>query len=117
MNITRKELLCCKFGSIYLVRGNGLYKIGYTGLRVRERLGAIRSKSPYPVFLVDSFESRNTIKDEAFLHLLFDSDRITGEWFDLPAIIVEQRRVWFRPWETETVSEVRKRIEKEIFGW
>jgi hypothetical protein len=92
MNITRKEILCCKFGCIYLVRGNGLYKIGYTEM-LRQRISTLRSKVSFPIFLVDSFESRNTIKDEAFLHILFDADRITGEWFDLPPIIVEQRKV------------------------
>ena len=73
-----------KPGFIYLIHavGTDRYKIGLTTRHPEARLSELNSsQSPFPLELVDWFETDNVTADEGYLHDKFDSYRVHGEWF------------------------------------
>lgn len=77
-------------GWIYLLKTErDEYKIGLTRDHPTNRLAAIKPQMPYGVELIGSIKSKKVSEDEVFLHTLYRSKRIKGEWFALDEIDVE----------------------------
>lgn len=70
-------------GNVYLMRGNGLHKIGYTRMEVGKRRNQIQKQRGFPVQIVHSFISANPESDEQQLHERFAELNVFGEWFAL----------------------------------
>ncbi|NEP12033.1 MAG: GIY-YIG nuclease family protein [Symploca sp. SIO2C1] len=73
-----------KPGFIYLIHAQGTdrYKIGLTTRHPEARLSELNSsQSPYPLELIDWFETDNVTEDECYLHEKFARYRVHGEWF------------------------------------
>jgi hypothetical protein len=66
-------------GVIYLLKSNGLHKIGFT-TNMDSRLKSHLTSNP-TIQLVSQFNG--TLKDEKELHAFFDNKRVGGEWFEL----------------------------------
>ena len=85
-----------KPGFIYLIHAQGTdrYKIGLTTRHPEARLSELNSsQSPYPLELIDWFETDNVTGDEGYLHEKFASYRVHGEWFKLDRkILLKVRR-------------------------
>lgn len=85
-----------KPGFIYLIHAQGTdrYKIGLTTRHPEARLSELNSsQSPYPLELIDWFETDNVTDDEGYLHEKFASYRVHGEWFQLDRkILLKVRR-------------------------
>lgn len=70
-------------GYVYLMESAGYYKIGYTNVSPRVRLLQLRRGSPTEIKLIWSIKVANPQALERELHLLFEANRVHGEWFDL----------------------------------
>lgn len=70
--------------NLYLMRSNGLLKIG-VGQSVQSRRKALTTASGYPVELVASWPmpSEAAFEWEAYWHTQFTDVRMAGEWFQL----------------------------------
>lgn len=68
-------------GYVYIIKANGLYKIG-SAKKLRRRLAQLRTASPYleEVHAIPCFAFREV---EKYLHQLFHRKREAGEWFSL----------------------------------
>jgi len=74
-----------KPGYIYLIRAvkTDRYKIGLTTRSVEARFTELNSsQSPFPLELIDWFETDNVTADEGYLHEKFASYRVHNEWFE-----------------------------------
>lgn len=71
-------------GFIYVVAGNGYYKIGRS-VDVPNRLRAFGLHLPFPTELVCWFAVDDTHASERSWHQAFADKRVNGEWFDLDA--------------------------------
>jgi len=75
-----------KPGFIYLIHavGTDRYKIGLTTRHPEARLAELNSsQSPFPLELVDWFETDNVTADEKYFHEKYSAYRVHGEWFEL----------------------------------
>jgi hypothetical protein len=73
-----------KPGFIYLIHAQGTdrYKIGLTTRSVQARLAELNSsQSPYPLEVIDWFETPNVTEDEKYFHDKYSAYRVHGEWF------------------------------------
>jgi hypothetical protein len=75
-------------GTVYLIRqvdqeGKELYKIGITKNPIETRLKCLRTGNPCKLDLQGFYTSENYKKIESFLHRLYQSNRLEGEWFQL----------------------------------
>lgn len=73
-----------KPGYVYLIHAEGTdrYKIGLTTRSVQARLAELNSsQSPYPLEVIDWFETDNVTTDEGYLHEKFAAYRVHNEWF------------------------------------
>lgn len=59
------------------------YKIGYTKRPVEERIKEFKTGNSNDLEIISIFESKWAVKIESYLHRLFKSKRIKGEWFNL----------------------------------
>lgn len=76
---------------VYIVESFGYYKIGFAK-DVDHRISDMQVGNPAPIKLIHSFEVSgltSTRKAESFLHSLFLSKRVNGEWFCLTDLDVE----------------------------
>ena len=80
-----------KEGWVYLLAGNGYYKIGQTN-DVKRRIGQISPKLPFEVEILCAIPTNNAHKLEADLHNLYNEKRTNGEWFELNEADVEYIR-------------------------
>lgn len=71
-------------GFIYVVRGNGHFKIGRT-IDLPTRLRTFGLRLPFPTELVCWFAVDDTHASERSWHQTFADKRVNGEWFDLDA--------------------------------
>lgn len=71
---------------VYLI-SSGLdekqYKIGYTRRKVEERIKEFKTGNSNNLEIISVFESKWGTKIEAYMHRLFKSKLINGEWFNL----------------------------------
>ena len=84
-----------KPGFIYLIHavGTDRYKIGLTTRSVEARLAELNSsQSPYPLELIDWFETPNVTEDEAYFHEKYSAHRVHGEWFQFDKRTLKQVR-------------------------
>ena len=91
-----------KPGYIYLIHavGSDRYKIGLTTRSVEARFAELNSsQSPYPLELIDWFETPNVTEDEGYLHEKFASYRVHNEWFKF---------------DKRTLKEVRKEYQDDV---
>ena len=74
-----------KPGFVYLIHAQGTrrFKIGLTTRHPEARLAELNgSQSPFPLELIDWFETDNVTADEGYLHEKFASYRVHNEWFE-----------------------------------
>ncbi|NER96267.1 MAG: GIY-YIG nuclease family protein [Symploca sp. SIO1B1] len=91
-----------KPGFIYLIHavGSDRYKIGLTTRSVQARLVELNSsQSPYPLELIDWFETDNVTEDEKYFHEKYSAHRVHGEWF-----VFDKR----------TLKEVRREYQDDV---
>ncbi|NES01148.1 MAG: GIY-YIG nuclease family protein, partial [Symploca sp. SIO1B1] len=73
-----------KPGYIYLIHAQETdrYKIGLTTRSVEARFTELNSsQSPFPLELIDWFETPNVTEDEKYFHEKYSAHRVHGEWF------------------------------------
>ncbi|NER45848.1 MAG: GIY-YIG nuclease family protein [Symploca sp. SIO1A3] len=88
-----------KPGYIYLIHAvkTDRYKIGLTTRSVEARLAELNSsQSPYPLELIDWFETDNVTDDEDYLHEKFADYRVHNEWFEFDSKTLKQVRKEYR---------------------
>lgn len=73
---------------IFQAKDTSLYKIGYTTLRLEERLDALQTGCPFPLLILAFFPG--TQVDERELHRQLAPYRMQGEWFNLPGYVSYQ---------------------------
>ncbi|NER97848.1 MAG: GIY-YIG nuclease family protein [Symploca sp. SIO1B1] len=91
-----------KPGYIYLIHAQETdrYKIGLTTRSVEARFAELNSsQSPYPLEIIDWFETDNVTDDEEYLHEKFTDYRVHGEWFTF---------------DTKTLKQVRKEYRDDV---
>ncbi|NEP14430.1 MAG: GIY-YIG nuclease family protein [Symploca sp. SIO2C1] len=91
-----------KPGYIYLIHAQETdrYKIGLTTRSVEARFAELNSsQSPYPLEIIDWFETDNVTDDEEYLHEKFADYRVHGEWF-----VFDKR----------TLKEVRREYQDDV---
>ena len=84
-----------KPGFIYLIHAQGTdrFKIGLTTRSVEARLAELNSsQSPYPLELIDWFETPNVTEDEKYFHDKYSDFRVHGEWFEFDQKTLKQVR-------------------------
>lgn len=71
-------------GYVYLIHAEGTtrYKIGRS-VNPIARCSDIQKQAPYPLKIISSFWSINSVEDEKRLHKSYASYRVFGEWFEL----------------------------------
>lgn len=69
-------------GHVYVMEGNGLYKIGRT-TRLDKRIRHFSTLFPVPITVVTTIPTDDPIALEKRLHERFREHRRTGEWFAL----------------------------------
>ena len=88
-----------KPGFIYLIHAQGTdrYKIGLTTRSVQARLAELNSsQSPYPLEVIDWFETPNVTEDEKYFHNKYSAYRVHGEWFSFDSKTLKQVRKEYR---------------------
>ncbi|NER47575.1 MAG: GIY-YIG nuclease family protein [Symploca sp. SIO1A3] len=91
-----------KPGYIYLIHAQGTdrYKIGLTTRSVETRFTELNSsQSPFPLELIDWFETDDVTEDEGYLHEKFASYRVHNEWFSF---------------DKRTLKEVRREYQDDV---
>jgi hypothetical protein len=71
-----------KRGYVYIIKANGLYKIGVT-THPKKRLRGYMVSLPCEVSLVLCVEVDDYCKMEWYLQNTFQNKRVKGEWFEL----------------------------------
>ena len=72
-------------GFVYVVEGEGRFKIGMTTGKVTTRLRSIQTNAPFPLTLIHEIPSDTPGELELMLHQKFAAQRNHGEWFALSA--------------------------------
>ncbi|NER53114.1 MAG: GIY-YIG nuclease family protein, partial [Symploca sp. SIO1A3] len=91
-----------KPGFIYLIHAQETdrYKIGLTTRSVEARFAELNSsQSPFPLELIDWFETDNVTEDEKYFHEKYSAYRVHGEWF-----VFDKR----------TLKEVRREYQDDV---
>lgn len=70
-------------GKLYLLKSNGLYKIGVTCQSIKKRISDLQTGNPYVIDLVFLKKCSNYFEMEVFFHDKFAGRRLVGEWFAL----------------------------------
>jgi len=94
-----------KPGYIYLIHavGTDRYKIGLTTRSVEARFTELNSsQSPYPLELIDWFETDNVTEDEKYFHEKYSDYRVHGEWFQLNQKTLKEVRREYQDDENHT---------------
>ena len=73
--------------NIYLIsseiNGHKLHKIGYTRRTIEKRIKEFKTGNASEFEIVDSFHSKWGTKIESQLHRIYNSKKMSGEWFNL----------------------------------
>jgi hypothetical protein len=75
-----KRLPKKRTGFIYIMQAGQWYKIGRTR-DLHERLRLLGTIPPFPASILHAFGCQDTYAAEGYLHRLFASKRVRGEWF------------------------------------
>jgi hypothetical protein len=81
-------------GHVYVIEGNGLYKIGRT-TRLANRLRHFSTLFPFPITLVTAIQADDPVELEKKLHERFGQRRRNGEWFALSEADLEYIRRFY----------------------
>lgn len=70
---------------IYLANQDGttLYKIGVTKKDPKVRLLELQTGNPFPLVLIESFQTNFNYKLESALHAYYSTNNVQSEWFEL----------------------------------
>ena len=72
-----------KAGYVYvIINGNGLYKIGKS-LNPEQRLKSLTLGDKGKILIKNHYKYQNYNEIEKELHVIFNSKKISGEWFEL----------------------------------
>lgn len=73
-----------KSAFVYLlkIQENGIYKIGVSK-NVEKRVKQLQTGNTEQIYLVNKFHSNYPYKIESYLHNIYKSNTISGEWFYL----------------------------------
>ena len=76
---------------VYLLKeengGDIKYKIGRTSKSVKTRINKLKTGNANNLICVSQYETNRAVRLENYLHNYFNSNRIEGEWFNLPESI------------------------------
>ena len=75
-------------GYVYLIKASGKYKIGIS-TNPDKRIESLQTANPSPISVVHIQYSHEYKRLEAELHEKYGEYRMQGEWFDLPADLVD----------------------------
>lgn len=75
-------------GYVYLIKRDGLYKIGITK-SIKSRISQMKTSSATPIELICEKFCDDMLAVETALHIQFADKRVRGEWFDLSPEDVE----------------------------
>lgn len=74
--------------TLYLMKCNEFYKIGYTG-DIKLRHETLQTASPYNITIIDRAECKKTIWFEKALHSKYQLYAVRNEWFEFDNDILE----------------------------
>jgi hypothetical protein len=66
-----------------------IYKIGFTKRNVESRIKEFQTGNASEIKIVETFKSKWGTKIESFLHRKFSNKKISGEWFNLNELDVD----------------------------
>lgn len=73
-------------GFVYLLGDYGkekTYKIGVTRGKIEKRIKSLQTGNSGEIYIVDYFETENPFFLEKRLHLIYNKERVSKEWFEL----------------------------------
>lgn len=99
---------------IYVLSGNGLYKIGKTK-SLNRRLKELKTIFPFDIEMVYTTEVENMSDAEANLHKMFNHKQVKGEWFKLNKTDLDILKKTYpnKTGHSETFRNTSNRIEKK----
>jgi len=71
-----------------MIECHGFVKIGIA-VNVHARLASLQTGSPFKLTLLTSFASGSPQEEEEAIHALLEQYRVRGEWFELPAPMID----------------------------
>lgn len=78
-------------GYIYIVSDGHFCKIGVANDNVDERIKGLQTGNPNKIILLTSLLCKNPYTIETFLHSLFSTKHIHGEWYDILELFEEKK--------------------------
>ena len=70
-------------GYVYIVSDGRFCKIGVANDNIDGRIKSLQTGNPNKITLVTSLLCKNPYAIEKFLHMLFSTRRVSGEWYDI----------------------------------
>ena len=101
-----------KNGWVYLLHAQGTnrYKIGRTANPIR-RYQELKKQSPYPLTILQSFQTMNMVLDEKYLHELFNKYKAHGEWFETDIDVMTLRQRFYSKTHLNIILNQKNQIE------
>lgn len=81
------------WGTVYIVRGGKLHKIGCTNGPIEDRLRTLQIGSPLKIELICAFPASEPLHMERELHKIYQGRHVRGEWYRLSEKDVSQLRI------------------------
>jgi hypothetical protein len=81
-----------KHTHLYVLAAGGLHKIGVTN-NIDKRIKTLQTGNPNIITLEYLDERKNPHKAEKYLHQIFQSNRVHGEWFEGLSVDVIRRKL------------------------
>lgn len=85
----------------FMVHDNALWRAGYPMVKIgvtesdlSKRLESVSTSSPIPLMVAGVIKHRDPYKFEAYLHRMFQRERLNGEWFRLTPGMIAQLRTY-----------------------
>ena len=110
--IENRHKLKGKIPSIYIIKGDKFYKIGFAN-NVKSRLSTIQAGNPFDLELVFSKELFSAPLFEQRLHKMFYSKRVRGEWFVLDTIDIAEITTLLNEWAKEEEAILLETAEQK----
>lgn len=72
-------------GKVYLVGvpEEDRYKIGWTRGKIEDRIAPLQTGNPKKIEVIHLFETDHHVKVEGWMHRVYGTKRMEGEWFEL----------------------------------
>lgn len=78
-----KALMTDMSPTVYILRCNEYYKIGFTNGSIECRIHAMQTGNPYKLELAFALKNKNAKTIEKYIHSKFENKRVLREWFHL----------------------------------